>query len=113
MHDRPKLKVIAVAGHLVNDDLALQANERWRFVGRSPVKVSPPEGYPGFFAAEAAYPPQECEYPDSGENRYILAALRRGALKPLDAYTAKRASVPFKSATDAAVKPAKGQKAEG
>lgn len=95
---RPPLKVIATANALVNHDPALQAGDRFRFVGRSPaptpfekVKETDLDLRPLI----ERFPPLACEYPDDAAHRFILKALAKGDLLPCDATTAARASVPF------------------
>lgn len=95
------LRVIAQPGHLVADDVAYQGGARFRYVGRSIVadKVAPPEDL------EKRFPPAEREYADDNAHRYVRRALQKGALLPLDAYTAKAAGVKLDL-----VRPAKTQK---
>lgn len=96
---RSPLKVIAAENSLVNHDLALQAGDRFRYVGRSP-SASPfvpvKEGDLDMRPLGVRFPPLECEYPDDGAHRYILKALAKGDLLPRDETTAARAGVPFK-----------------
>lgn len=99
---RSPLKVIAVCGALVNDDLALQAGDRFRFVGRSPT-ATPREGDQDKAdnrALEVRFPPMATEHADDAAHRYILKALRNGSVLPCDENTAARAGVPFKQRTE-------------
>lgn len=91
---RPPLKVIATANALVNHDLALQAGDRFRFVGRYPAPT-PFSGEMDMRPLVERFPPVACEYPDDAAHRFILKALAKGDLLPCDATTAARASVPF------------------
>lgn len=91
---RPPLKVIATANALVNHDPALQAGDRFRFVGRSPAPT-PFSGEMDMRPLVERFPPLACEYPDDAAHRFILKALAKGDLLPCDATTAARASVPF------------------
>lgn len=86
----PPLRVMAVPGHLVADDAAYQAGNRFRFVGRSPTRAKnlPPEP-----SLEEMYPPEAREYPDDDKHRYVLRALKKGALRALDEHTEKRAGI--------------------
>lgn len=86
----PPLRVIAVPGHLVADDAAYQANNRFRFVGRSPTRA---KDLPANPSLEQMYPPAEREYADDHEHRYVLRALQKGALRALDPHTEKRAGI--------------------
>lgn len=88
----PPLRVIAAPGHLVADDKAYQAGNRFRFVGRSPTRA---KDIPPGASLEAMYPPEARDVPDDHEHRYVLRHLQRGALLPADEHTAKRAGVPF------------------
>ena len=97
------LNVIARPGHLVADDLAYQGGARFRFVGRAivPVKTAQPENL------ETRFPPAPREYPDDGAHRYVRRAIQKGALVPLDEYTAKAAGVKLDAAkADELKKPA-------
>lgn len=91
---RPPLKVIATADALVNHDLALQAGDRFRFVGRSP-SPSPFVGEQDIRPLVDRFPPIACEYPDDAEHRFLLKALKNGSLLPCDETTAARAGVAF------------------
>lgn len=93
---RPPLKVIATADALVNHDLALQAGDRFRFVGRSP-SATPYVGEQDTRPLAERFPPLACEYPDDAAHRFIMKAVRKGDLLPCDATTAARACVPFKA----------------
>jgi hypothetical protein len=86
----PPLRVIAVPGHLVADDLAYQNNNRFRFVGRA---KSPARGTTGADSLEERFPPEASEYADDQPRRFVLRALQKRALLPLDEHTAKRAGV--------------------
>ncbi len=96
---RSPFKVIATGEAMVNHDLALQAGDRFRFVGRSP-SASPfkraKEDDPDMRALHERFPPLACEYPDDGSHRFILKALQKGDLLPCDETTAARAGVSFK-----------------
>lgn len=96
---RSPLKVIAAEGALVNHDLALQAGDRFRFVGRSPsaspfVRVK--EDDPDLRPLEERFPPLACEYADDAAHRFILKALAHGDLLPCNETTAARAGVAFR-----------------
>lgn len=95
------LKVIAVPGHLVLDDVRAQNRSR-RWVGRAQAPVA------GGESLEEFYPPQACEYPDNAAHSYILRNIRKGGLKPLDEYTARRGGVPFRKPAERASAPQKG-----
>ena len=84
----PNLKVIAVPGRIVLDDLAAQANAR-RFVGRA--QAANPKADPDDL--EAQFPPEPREYADNAQNRYLIRSIQKGDLAPSDEYTAKRAGV--------------------
>lgn len=84
----PVLKVIAVPGHQVMDDVRAQFGER-RYVGRAQAPAVP-DG-----SLEEIYPPQACEYPDDQAHSYIKRNILKGGLKALDEYTARRGGVPF------------------
>lgn len=89
---RPPLKVIATADALVNHDLALQAGDRFRYVGRSP-SPSPFVGEQDMRSMHERFPPLACEYPDDADHRFILKALRTGDLLACNETTAARAGV--------------------
>lgn len=94
MKESPPLRVIAVPGHMIADDLAYRSNNRFRFVGRSPtpadVDKSDSENL------ELRFPPMEREYPnDSAHRSYIFRALQKGSLLPCDEFTALQAKVKF------------------
>lgn len=91
---RTVLRVIAVAGHLIADDLAYRKGNRFRFVGRSPspVQVDPADSE----NLEKRFPPMEREYPNDANHRsYIFRALQKGSLLPCDEFTAQHAKVKF------------------
>jgi hypothetical protein len=115
----PPLRVIAVPGLLVADDVAYQNGNRFRFVGRSkaPAKFDPAEAGPEDASdkppknADRAhkllmlrYPPEPSEYPDDVEHRFVLRALKKGAVLPLDEHTAGRAGVESPKTTKPAEK---------
>lgn len=88
------LRVIAVPGKLIADDLAYRSGNRFRFVGRSPspVKVDASDSE----NLEKRFPPMEREYPNDANHRsYIFRALQKGSLLPCDEFTALQAKVPF------------------
>lgn len=94
MKESPPLRVIAVPGHLIADDLAYRNGNRFRFVGRSlvPAKVDPSDAE----NLELRFPPMEREYPNDGDHRsYLFRALQKGALLPVDEFTANQAKVKF------------------
>lgn len=88
------LRVIAVPGHLVADDLAYRSGNRFRYVGRSPTpaKVDAADAE----KLEKRFPPVEREYPNDGNHRgYLFRALRKGSILPCDEFTATQAGVRF------------------
>lgn len=88
------LRVIAVPGALIADDLAYRNGNRFRFVGRSPTPVAVDEA--DRENLEKRFPPMEREYPnDSSHRSYIFRALRKGSLLPCDEFTAAQAKVKF------------------
>jgi hypothetical protein len=94
MKESPPLRVIAVPGHMIADDLAYRSGIRFRYVGRSliPVKVDVSDSE----NLELRFPPTEREYPnDSDHRQYIFRALQKGALLPCDEFTAMQAKVKF------------------
>lgn len=94
---RQPLKVIAVGEALVNDDVALSAGDRFRFVGRSPT-AAPRVGSsdePDHRPLHERFPPKACEYADDAAHRFILKALAHGDLLALSETTAARAGVRF------------------
>lgn len=101
------LRVIAVAGHFVADNLAYQNGNRFRFVGRSPspVQVDPVDSE----NLEKRFPPMEREYRNDAAHRsYIFRALQKGALLPCDDFTASQAKVKFVKDKVQQSKPADG-----
>jgi hypothetical protein len=104
----PVLRVIAVSGHLVADDVAYQNGNRFRFVGRA---KSPAKGTTGEHPLEERFPPEASEYPDDLPRRFVLRALKKGALLPLDEHTARRAGVEPPKNTKPADKARKGGEA--
>jgi hypothetical protein len=105
MPSPPVLRVIAIAGHLVADDLAYQAGNRFRFVGRSPTPAKNPDPALASSPLEQRYPPEPREYPDDHAHRYVRRAVKKGGLLPLDEYTARVSGVDFKPPAPAAGKP--------
>jgi hypothetical protein len=106
MKESPPLRVIAVAGHLVADDLAYRNGSRFRFVGRSPTpaKVDPSDSE----NLELRFPPMAREYPNDANHRgYILRALQKESLLPCDEFTAKSAGLKFAGEKVQTSKPAK------
>jgi hypothetical protein len=92
MKDSPPLRVIAVPGHMIADDLAYQNNNRFRFVGRSPspVRTDEPENL------ELRFPPMVREYPnDSNHRGYIFRAIQKGSIVACDEFTSRSANVKF------------------
>ena len=80
MKESPPLRVIAVPGHLIADDLAYRNGNRFRYVGRSPtpIKVDATD----VENLELRFPPLERDYP-------------KGSLLPCDEFTANQAKVKF------------------
>ena len=107
MKESPPLRVIAVPGALIADDLAYRNGNRFRFVGRSPspVQVEPAD----LENLEKRFPPMEREYPNDANHRsYIFRALQKDSLLPCDEFTAAQAKVKFaKSDKVSSSKPAK------
>ena len=105
----PPLRVIAVSGHLVADDAAYQAGNRFRFVGRSPTRA---KDLPPNPTVEDMYPPIESTVADDNNHRYVLRALKKGALRALDEHTERRAGIkkddPQKPQPKTAAKAGKG-----
>lgn len=94
MKESPPLRVIAVPGHLVADDLAYQGGNRFRYVGRSPTPAKVDET--DAENLEKRFPPVVREYPNDGNHRgYIFRALRKGSILPCDEFTAAQAGVRF------------------
>lgn len=94
MKESPPLRVIAVPGHMIADDLAYRNGMRFRFVGRSPVpaKIDASDSE----NLELRFPPMEREYPNDVDHRsYIFRALQKGSLLPCDEFTAMQAKVKF------------------
>ena len=94
MKESPPLRVIAVPGHLIADDLAYRNGNRFRYVGRSPtpIKVDATD----VENLELRFPPLERDYPNDGAHRsYIFRALQKGSLLPCDEFTANQAKVKF------------------
>jgi len=94
MKESPPLRVIAVPGHLIADDLAYRNGNRFRYVGRSPtpIKVDPSDSE----NLELRFPPMERDYPNDANHRsYIFRALQKGSLLPCDEFTANQAKVKF------------------
>lgn len=88
------LRVIAVPGHMIADDLAYRNGNRFRFVGRSPTAVKVDES--DSENLEKRFPPTEREYPNDSDHRsYIFRALQKGSLLPCDEFTAGQAKVKF------------------
>jgi len=88
------LRVIAVAGHFIADDLAYRNGNRFRFVGRSPTPAKVDEG--DAENLEKRFPPVEREYPNDANHRsYIFRALQKGSILPCDEFTAQQARVKF------------------
>lgn len=94
MKESPPLRVIAVPGALIADDLAYRNGNRFRFVGRSPTPAKVDES--DLENLELRFPPMEREYPNDSDHRsYIFRALQKGSLLPCDEFTAKQAKVKF------------------
>ena len=94
MKESPPLRVIAVPGHMIADDLAYRNGQRFRYVGRSlvPVKV----GESDQENLEIRFPPAEREYPNDADHRsYLFRAMRKDSLLPCDEFTAQQAGVKF------------------
>ena len=94
MKESPPLRVIAVPGHLIADDLAYRNGNRFRYVGRSPtpIKVDKADSE----NLELRFPPMERDYPNDANHRsYIFRALQKGSLLPCDEFTANQAKVKF------------------
>ena len=94
MKESPPLRVIAVPGHLIADDLAYRNGNRFRYVGRSPtpIKVDKSDSE----NLELRFPPMERDYPNDANHRsYIFRALQKGSLLPCDEFTANQAKVKF------------------
>lgn len=88
------LRVIAVPGHIVPDDLAYRNGNRFRFAGRSPTRVAVDKS--DSENLDLCFPPMEREYPNDGDHRqYIFRALQKGSLLPCDEFTARQAKVKF------------------
>lgn len=113
MKESPPLRVIAVPGALIADDLAYRNGNRFRFAGRSlvPVKVDEADQE----NLEKRFPPAEREYPNDADHRaYLIRAMQKGSLLPCDEFTAQQAKVKFVR-TDKAQpsKPAKNASTKG
>lgn len=88
------LRVIAVPGHMIADDLAYRNGNRFRFAGRSlvPVKVDESD----LENLEKRFSPAEREYPNDQDHRqYLFRAMQKGSLIPCDEFTAQQAKVKF------------------
>lgn len=104
---KESLRVIAVPGALIADDLAYRNGNRFRFVGRSPTPVKVDKADEENL--EKRFPPMEREYPnDSDHRQYIFRALQKGSLLPCDEFTANQAKVKFVRSDK--VQPSKPQK---
>jgi hypothetical protein len=94
MKEKETLRVIAVPGHMIADDLAYRNRNRFRFVGRSPTPVKVDES--DSENLEKRFPPMEREYPNDVDHRsYIFRALQKSSLLPCDEFTAQQAKVKF------------------
>lgn len=88
------LRVIAVPGCLIADDLAYRNGQRFRFAGRSPVPVKVDKADEENL--EKRFPPAEREYPNDADHRsYLFRALQKGSLLPCDEFTAQQAKMKF------------------
>lgn len=94
--EQPKLKVISAPDALVHDDVALQGKARFRYVGRAQHRAIEFKGNTPPLVE--MFPPEEREYPDDNNHRYILRALQKGDLLACDHYTARRAGVCIRKA---------------